>query len=143
MPTPTAERCLVERATARLLTANSGSRPAGGLLFFACAKKSNQKKAHPPHSPRIKTPGPLRASPHRGSATRHALYEAWLKQCSRKPPGGAAVLGELQRGPENLHWEKQQPNPTPPHTQTTRCYCEGALLAPVAMLVPSPFQGEG
>jgi hypothetical protein len=31
-----------------LINFNCGSRTTGELLFFACAKKSNQKKAHPP-----------------------------------------------------------------------------------------------
>jgi len=43
--------------------AKSGFRAAGGLLFFACAKKSNQKKAHPgaAENPCASRPGRARA----------------------------------------------------------------------------------
>jgi len=40
---------------------------------------------------------PVLLAPPGRCATRHALYGAWLRQCSRRPPGGAAVLGELER----------------------------------------------
>ena len=69
---------------------NCGSRTAGGFLFFARAKKRNQKKARP--GAREVS---LRSSPHRAldQLAGRTLRASGSTRSRLKAPGGAAVLG--------------------------------------------------
>ena len=74
-----------------------GSRAAGGFLFFARAKKRNQKKAHP--VARRTACGSLRSSRGRARAelAERCTTRVGLEQRLANSPGPAAVLGELRR----------------------------------------------
>ena len=117
--------------------ANCGSRPAGGLLSLVCPRESNQREGHPVARRAKNARSPVLLAPPGRCATRHALYEAWLKQCSRKSPGGAAVLGELGRGRKPY---QTIPNHTKPYQTIPNLVGVASSPRPAIKSSPSPLK---
>ena len=84
---------MVSRALRAISKATCGWLTHGRFLFFARAKKRNQKKARP--GARAGFAGSLRSSPHRALANSPGAHHAPRAQTRArlKAPGGAAVLG--------------------------------------------------
>ena len=69
---------------------------AGGVLYFACAKKVPKESTSPSLAGRKPRPVPCAPRPTGAPLLVAPLSMALLRQCSRTSPGGAAVLGELK-----------------------------------------------
>src|SRR3990172_9255815 len=84
---------MVARALRAISKATCGWLTHGRFLFFARAKKRNQKKARP--GARAGFAGSLRSSPHRALANSPGAHHAPRAQTRArlKAPGGTAVLG--------------------------------------------------